>query len=59
MEIKLKKYTIKRAGTRGLVICLPQNWIDLNGLKNKDQLLISMDDRGRLIVEKVDSDGAA
>jgi hypothetical protein len=59
MEVKLKKYTIHRSGTRGLTVCLPQNWIDLQNLKQRDQLLFSQDDKGRLIIEKVGPEGGA
>ena len=54
MEVALKKYVVNKSGARGAKITLPQSWIKLMGLDLKDEVLISQDDRGRLIISKIE-----
>lgn len=43
-------YSIRKSG-RGLVITIPQEWADDNGIKAKDRLIIRSND-GKLILSK-------
>lgn len=51
--IPLKTYTIRRAGERGLVITIPQEYARLNDIKAGDEVKVYLvkDDTKMLILE--------
>lgn len=51
--VPLKTYTIRRAGERGLIIALPQEYARLNNLKPGDEVMVYLvkDDTRMIIVE--------
>lgn len=51
--IPLKNYTIRRAGERGLVITIPQEYAKLNNIKPGDEVKIYLikEDTRMMIVE--------
>jgi hypothetical protein len=44
-------YRLRPNGHRGSIVSVPQEWKELNAIKNGDRLIQSIDNKGRLIIE--------
>lgn len=50
--IKIKEYKIRKSGVRGMVITLPQVWIQDNNLEPGDEIEIFRTDDEKLVLNK-------
>lgn len=51
--VRIKRYKVTRAGTRGLKVNLPQVWVDDVGITKNDSIDVYRDTENRLIIVKV------
>jgi|GEM_PF-5067372 len=50
-EIKIAEYKIRKYGKRGYETTIPRIWVDDLGLTIDDRLVVSRDEKDRLILE--------